>query len=107
MCDEGVLALQRQYLSQGSTFPQVGHLMIEDEVEIGAGSSTVDRGALDATLIEAGAKLDSRVHVAHNVRIGRNVVIAAQTGIAGSSVVEESVMYVIREVVHCRPGKAR
>lgn len=72
-------------------FPQIGHLVIEDDVEIGA-CCTVDRGALDATLIEAGAKLDNMVHVAHNVRIGRNVVIAAQTGIAGSSVVEESVI---------------
>src|SRR5262245_430584 len=72
-------------------FPQVGHLVIEDDVEIGAGC-TVDRGALDATIIEAGAKLDNMVHVAHNVRIGRNVVIAAQTGIAGSSVIEESVV---------------
>jgi UDP-3-O-[3-hydroxymyristoyl] glucosamine N-acyltransferase len=72
-------------------FPQVGRLKIEDDVEIGAGC-TVDRGALDATIIEAGAKLDNMVHVAHNVRIGRNVVIAAQTGIAGSSVVEENVV---------------
>ena len=72
-------------------FPQVGHLVIEDDVEIGAGC-TVDRGALDATIIEAGVKLDNMVHVAHNVRIGRNVVIAAQTGIAGSSVVEENVV---------------
>jgi UDP-3-O-[3-hydroxymyristoyl] glucosamine N-acyltransferase len=72
-------------------FPQLGHLVIENDVEIGAGC-TVDRGALDATIIEAGAKLDNMVHVAHNVRIGRNVVIAAQTGIAGSSVVEESVI---------------
>jgi UDP-3-O-[3-hydroxymyristoyl] glucosamine N-acyltransferase len=72
-------------------FPQVGHLVIENDVEIGAGC-TVDRGALDATIIEAGAKLDNMVHVAHNVRIGRNVVIAAQTGIAGSSVVEENVI---------------
>jgi UDP-3-O-[3-hydroxymyristoyl] glucosamine N-acyltransferase len=65
--------------------------VIEDDVEIGAGC-TVDRGTLDATIIESGAKLDNVVHVAHNVRIGRNVVIAAQTGIAGSSVIEESVV---------------
>ena len=50
---------------------------------------TVDRGALGETVIGRGTKLDNQVHVAHNVRIGRDVVIAAQTGIAGSSVVED------------------
>ena len=72
-------------------FPQIGRLEIGDDVEIGAGC-TVDRGALDATVIESGAKLDNMVHVGHNVRIGRNVVIAAQTGIAGSSVLEDDVV---------------
>jgi UDP-3-O-[3-hydroxymyristoyl] glucosamine N-acyltransferase len=72
-------------------FPQIGRLEIRDDVEIGAGC-TIDRGALDATVIEAGAKLDNLVHVGHNVRIGRNVVIAAQTGIAGSSVLEDDVV---------------
>jgi UDP-3-O-[3-hydroxymyristoyl] glucosamine N-acyltransferase len=72
-------------------FPQVGRLVIEDDVELGA-LCTVDRGALGETRIAAGAKLDNQVHVAHNVRIGRNVVIAAQTGIAGSSVIEDNVV---------------
>jgi UDP-3-O-[3-hydroxymyristoyl] glucosamine N-acyltransferase len=72
-------------------FPQVGRLVVEDDVELGA-LCTVDRGALGETRIAAGAKLDNQVHVAHNVRIGRNVVIAAQTGIAGSSVVEDDVV---------------
>ena len=65
-------------------FPQVGRLIIEDDVEIGA-NCTVDRGALDATVIRRGTKLDNMVHVGHNVEIGEDVVIAAQTGISGSS----------------------
>jgi UDP-3-O-[3-hydroxymyristoyl] glucosamine N-acyltransferase len=72
-------------------FPQIGRLEIGDDVEIGA-NSTVDRGALDATVIGRGTKLDNLVHVGHNVRIGENVVIAAQTGISGSSVIENGVV---------------
>lgn len=72
-------------------FPQIGRLEIGDDVEIGA-NCTVDRGALDATVIGPGAKLDNMVHVGHNVTIGRDVVIAAQTGIAGSSVIEKNVV---------------
>jgi len=72
-------------------FPQVGWLEVGDDVEIGA-NVTVDRGALGATVIAAGTKLDNLVHIGHNVQVGRNVVMAAQTGIAGSSVVEDSVM---------------
>jgi UDP-3-O-[3-hydroxymyristoyl] glucosamine N-acyltransferase len=70
-------------------FPQIGRLIIEDDVEIGA-NCTIDRGALDATIIRRGTKLDNMVHVGHNVEIGENVVIAAQTGISGSSVIEAS-----------------
>jgi UDP-3-O-[3-hydroxymyristoyl] glucosamine N-acyltransferase len=72
-------------------FPQIGRLEIGDDVEIGA-NSTVDRGALDATVIESGVKLDNLVHVGHNVKLGENVVSAAQTGISGSSVVEKNVL---------------
>lgn len=72
-------------------FPQVGRLVVEDDVEFGT-CCTVDRGALGRTRIGAGSKLDNQVHVAHNVDIGRNVVIAAQTGIAGSSIVEDNVV---------------
>jgi UDP-3-O-[3-hydroxymyristoyl] glucosamine N-acyltransferase len=64
-------------------FPQIGRVEIGDDVEVGAGC-TIDRGALDATVIGRGAKLDNLVHVGHNVRIGEDVVIAAQTGISGS-----------------------
>src|SRR5580765_7186160 len=72
-------------------FPQIGRLEIGDDVEIGA-NSTIDRAALDATVIADGAKLDNMVHIGHNVQIGRNVVISAQTGIAGSSVIEQNVV---------------
>jgi UDP-3-O-[3-hydroxymyristoyl] glucosamine N-acyltransferase len=68
-------------------FPQLGRLEIGDDVQIGA-NATIDRGALDVTVIERGVKLDNLVHVGHNVRIGEDVVIAAQTGISGSSVIE-------------------
>jgi len=64
-------------------FPQIGRLLIGSDVEIGA-NATVDRGALDETVIADGVKLDNMVHVGHNVHIGRDVVIAAQTGISGS-----------------------
>ena len=72
-------------------FPQVGRLVIEDDVEIGA-NSTVDRGALDETRIGRGTKIDNLVHVGHNVKIGQDVVIAAQTGLSGSVVVEDNVI---------------
>jgi UDP-3-O-[3-hydroxymyristoyl] glucosamine N-acyltransferase len=63
-------------------FPQVGTVEIGDDVEIGA-NSCVDRGALGATRIGDGTKLDNMVHIGHNCRIGRHVVIAAQTGLSG------------------------
>lgn len=72
-------------------FPQIGRLEIGDDVEIGA-NCTIDRGALDATVIARGTKLDNLVHVGHNVRIGEDVVIAAQTGISGSVVIEDTVV---------------
>jgi len=65
-------------------FPQVGELLIGDYVEIGA-NCTIDRGALDKTVIGGGTKLDNLVHIGHNDIVGANVVIAAQTGISGSS----------------------
>jgi UDP-3-O-[3-hydroxymyristoyl] glucosamine N-acyltransferase len=72
-------------------FPQIGRLEIEDDVEIGA-NSTVDRGALETTRIARGTKIDNLVHVGHNVQIGEDVVIAAQTGLSGSAVVEDAVI---------------
>ena len=67
-------------------FPQQGTLVLEDDVEVGA-NTTIDRGALEETRIARGAKLDNLIHIGHNCSVGRNVVIAAQTGISGSSVV--------------------
>ncbi len=67
-------------------FPQQGTLLIEDDVEVGA-NTTIDRGALEETRIGRGTKLDNLIHIGHNCNIGRNVVIAAQTGISGSSTV--------------------
>jgi UDP-3-O-[3-hydroxymyristoyl] glucosamine N-acyltransferase len=64
-------------------FPQLGQVVIEDDVEIGS-NTTIDRGSLGTTLIGQGTKIDNLVQVAHNVRIGRHCVIAAQTGISGS-----------------------
>ncbi len=65
-------------------FPQEGTLHIEDDVEIGA-NTTIDRGALAETRIRRGTKIDNLVHIGHNCDIGEDVVIAAQTGISGSS----------------------
>jgi UDP-3-O-[3-hydroxymyristoyl] glucosamine N-acyltransferase len=72
-------------------FPQLGRLEIGDDVEIGA-NVTIDRGALETTIIGRGVKIDNLVHVAHNVQIGENVVIAALTGISGSSIIEKNVI---------------
>src|SRR5207248_5179755 len=69
-------------------FPQVGRVEIGADVEIGA-NSCVDRAALGVTSIGDGTKLDNMVHVAHNCRIGRHVVVAAQTGFSGGVVVED------------------
>jgi UDP-3-O-[3-hydroxymyristoyl] glucosamine N-acyltransferase len=67
-------------------FPQQGTLIVEDDVEIGA-NTTIDRGALDATVIGRGAKLDNLIHLGHNVQVGENVLIAAQTGVSGSTTI--------------------
>jgi UDP-3-O-[3-hydroxymyristoyl] glucosamine N-acyltransferase len=64
--------------------PQIGRLILGDNVEIGA-NTTIDRGGLEDTVIGSGTKLDNLVHIGHNCTLGENVVIAAQTGISGSS----------------------
>lgn len=69
-------------------FPQIGTVIIEDDIEIGA-NTTIDRGALGRTRIGKGTKLDNMVHVGHNCDIGERVVIAAQTGISGSVTIED------------------
>jgi UDP-3-O-[3-hydroxymyristoyl] glucosamine N-acyltransferase len=72
-------------------FPQIGTLVIEDDVEIGA-NTTIDRGALEMTRIGRGAKIDNLVHIGHNCQIGANVIIAAQAGFSGSIVIEDNVV---------------
>jgi UDP-3-O-[3-hydroxymyristoyl] glucosamine N-acyltransferase len=72
-------------------FPQAGIVEIGDDVEIGA-NTTIDRGSLDDTRIGEGVKLDNLVHVGHNVQIGVHTVIAAQTGISGSSTLGKRVI---------------
>jgi UDP-3-O-[3-hydroxymyristoyl] glucosamine N-acyltransferase len=72
-------------------FPQIGRVVIEDDVEIGS-NTTIDRGALGNTVIGQGSKIDNLVQIAHNVRVGRHCVIAAQTGIAGSSEIGDYVV---------------
>ncbi|REG97852.1 UDP-3-O-(3-hydroxymyristoyl)glucosamine N-acyltransferase [Flavobacterium aquicola] len=71
--------------------PQIGNVIIEDNVDIGA-NSTIDRATLGSTIIRTGVKIDNQVQIAHNVEIGKNTVIAAQTGIAGSTKVGENGM---------------
>ena len=72
-------------------FPQAGRLEIEADVEIGA-NTTIDRGALEVTRVGRGAKIDNLVHIGHNCQIGEDVVIAAQTGLSGSIVLEKNVV---------------
>lgn len=69
--------------------PQIGHVVLEDDVEIGA-NTTVDRATMGETRIGKGTKLDNLIQVAHNVRIGTNNVFAAQTGVAGSTTIGDN-----------------
>jgi UDP-3-O-[3-hydroxymyristoyl] glucosamine N-acyltransferase len=72
------------------SIPQLGRVIIEDDVEVGA-NSTIDRGSTQDTVIGAGSRLDNLVQIGHNVRLGRCCVIVAQVGIAGSTVLEDFV----------------
>ena len=71
--------------------PQLGNVVIEDDVEIGA-NATIDRATIGSTLIKAGAKLDNLIQIGHNVEIGNSTVIAAQTGVSGSTKIGNGVM---------------
>ena len=71
--------------------PQLGNVIIEDDVEIGA-NTTIDRAVMDSTIIRSGVKLDNLIQIAHNVEIGENTGIAAQTGISGSTKVGKQCM---------------
>lgn len=86
--------------------PQVGIVVVGDDVEIGA-NSTVDRPAIGETRIGAGTKIDNLVHIAHGVKIGRNVRLAALVGIAGSSVLEDDVVLAgqVGVINHVRIGR--
>jgi UDP-3-O-[3-hydroxymyristoyl] glucosamine N-acyltransferase len=71
--------------------PQLGNVIIEDDVEIGA-NTTIDRATIGSTIIRKGVKLDNQIQVAHNAEIGTNTVIAAQTGVSGSTKIGKNVM---------------
>ena len=87
--------------------PQLGRVIIEDDVEIGS-NSTVDRGSTGDTVIGAGTRIDNLVQIAHNVKLGRCCVIVAQVGIAGSTVVEDFVQLGGQSALagHLRVGQA-
>jgi UDP-3-O-[3-hydroxymyristoyl] glucosamine N-acyltransferase len=72
--------------------PQIGHVILEDNVEIGA-NTVIDRATMDATIIRQGVKIDNLVQVAHNVEVGENTVIAALSGIAGSTKIGRQCMF--------------
>jgi UDP-3-O-[3-hydroxymyristoyl] glucosamine N-acyltransferase len=86
--------------------PQLGRVVIEDDVEIGA-NTTVDRGSLHDTVIGAGSRIDNLVMIAHNVQVGRGCVIVAQVGISGSTIIEDHVVIAGQAglVGHVRIGK--
>jgi UDP-3-O-[3-hydroxymyristoyl] glucosamine N-acyltransferase len=71
--------------------PQIGNVVIEDNVEVGANTS-IDRATMGSTVIKAGAKLDNLIQIAHNVEVGNNTVIAAQAGVSGSTKIGDNVM---------------
>lgn len=82
------------WLDFGNTnrkLPQLGRVLIQDRVEIGA-NSTIDRGALGDTVLGEGTKVDNLVQIGHNCRIGRNCLIAAMSGLSGSTIVEDGVL---------------
>lgn len=86
--------------------PQVGNVVIENNVEIGS-CVTIDRATMGSTFIGAGTKIDNMVHIAHNVQIGKNCVIVAQVGISGSTILEDNVTLAgqVGTVGHVRVGK--
>jgi len=77
---------------QYKKIPQMGIVIIEDDVEIGA-NTTIDRAVMDATIIHKGVKLDNLIQIAHNVEVGANTVMAAQVGISGSTKIGEHCMF--------------
>lgn len=94
------------YQGEQLKVPQVGNVVIEDKVEIGA-CVTIDRATMGSTRIGAGTKIDNMVHIAHNVQIGRQCVIVAQVGISGSTILEDQVTLAgqVGTVGHVTVGK--
>ena len=91
------------------TVPQLGRVVLEDDVEVGA-NSTIDRGSTQDTVIGAGSRLDNLVQIGHNVRLGRCCIVVSQAGISGSTVLEDFVVVAAQAglVGHLRIGaKAR
>ena len=88
------------------TVPQLGRVVIEDDVDVGA-NTTIDRGSTQDTVIGAGSRLDNLVQIAHNVRLGRCCVVVAQSGIAGSTILEDFVTVAAQVGIngHVRVGK--
>ncbi len=83
------------FAPDGDTFkkiPQMGNVVLEDNIEIGA-NTTIDRATLGSTILKSGVKLDNLVQIAHNVEVGSNTVIAAQSGIAGSAKIGKNCMF--------------
>ena len=83
------------FAPEGETYkkiPQLGNVIIEDDVEIGA-NTTIDRAVMDSTILRRGVKLDNLVQIAHNVEVGENTVMAAQVGIAGSVKIGKHCMF--------------
>jgi len=83
------------FAKEGENFkkiPQLGNVVLEDDVEIGA-NTTIDRAVMDSTLIHKGVKLDNLIQIAHNVEIGENTGIAAQTGISGSTKIGKNCLF--------------
>ena len=83
------------FVPEGDTYkkiPQIGNVVVEDEVEIGA-NTCIDRATMGSTFIRKGVKLDNLIQIAHNVVVGANTVIAAQSGIAGTTKIGENCVF--------------
>lgn len=86
--------------------PQIGNVVIEDNVEIGA-CTTIDRGTIGDTLIGTGTKIDNHVQIGHNVKVGKHCIVCAMSGIAGSAVVEDGVTIAVQVGIrdHIKVGR--
>lgn len=87
---EDGFGFEKNHKGQWEKFPHIGGVEIQDDIEIGA-NTCIDRGTLENTVIGSGTRIDNLVHIAHNVKVGRNCMIIAQSLLAGSSVLEDGV----------------